>query len=95
MAEYTIEYHKQLMINPNCPPSGPYKFSMEAPTFEEATVKAVRKLVSIGRGSGSSYWDVWNAKIADSEDPENTREILRKGSWLVDNKTGELLEEKV
>ncbi len=86
MREYPIElYGKNGSSKPDC------TLFMEANTIEKAAVKAAQELEKVEFIIG--YKEVWNAKIKDPEDPKGKDyEILRKGVWLIDPKTGKKLD---
>ncbi len=87
--KYTVEYYTKSLMVENAEPSGPYGFSVVIDTLENAIVKAVVKLCTIG--FAAKYSDVYSARIID---PENkSHEVLREFSWLVDFETGTRLSD--
>jgi hypothetical protein len=90
MNKYLIEYEKRNLMSPENKLSGPYKFNISAESLEQAAIITTNEIFRIGMKS--SPHDVWNAHIMDSSKGKYV--ILKDGGWLIDFKTGKLLEKK-
>ena len=83
MPEYTIElYGKNGSSKPDC------VLYADTNTIEKAAIEAAQKLKETEFIIG--YKEVWNAKIKNPKGEDY--EILKKGAWLIDVKTGKKLD---